>query len=208
MTRKIRSIGVLVAVPLVLLVATGSGAGAARTSPVLPGTVACRTWSGVIKFSPHLKTTGVSPTETFTITATLGTTASPCVTSLGMPQLGKIKGKLKFSSTGGANRCSTVFSGGALTPTPPSKFKLTWTSPPGSPTHWTQPGPFAVTGAVAMNTITVTGGAVAGSFSPFATPNATLAGPAPWGVAGVTAACGSTNGLASLPLGVGSSGSW
>ncbi len=207
MTRKVASIVVLVTVPLLLVTFTGSGAGAAQKAPVLPGSVACRTWSGIIKFAPHLKTAGVSPTEVFTITATLGTTASPCVTSFGNPQLGKIKGKLKFMSTGGANRCSTVFSGAATTPTPPSKFKLTWTTPAGTPTMWTQPGPFMVTGAVAMTSIAITGGAVSGSFSPYPTPNATLAGPAPWG-AGVAAACSSAAGLASLPLGVGSSGVW
>ena len=92
-------------------------------------------------------------------------------------------------------------------PDPPGKFKLTWTTPAGTPTMWTQPPPFLVTGAVAMTSITITGGAVAGSFSPYASPNATLAGPAPWG-AGVATACASAAGLASLPLGVGSVGVW
>ena len=118
MTRKVTSIIVVVTLPVLFLTLTGPGAGAAQEFARPPGHGGMPDMERHHQILPHLKTGGVSPTEVFTITATLGTTTSPCVTSFGNPQLGKIKGKLKFMSTGGANKCSTVFSGSAITPTP------------------------------------------------------------------------------------------
>jgi hypothetical protein len=202
------SLVVAVAIPTVLLVTVGVGV--AQAQPLLPGTVTCSgsSWSGIITFTPHLKTNGVSPHEVFTIKAVLGNTAAPCGTSFGGPELGQIKGKLKFMSTASNNRCGTVFSGHPLVPMG-GAFKLKWITPAGAPTLWTRPPSFSSTGAVNMTDIAIAGGAVSGSFTPYATPNATLTGPvASWGTAPVTAACNTPGGLASLPIGAGSTGTW
>jgi len=119
---------------------------------------------------------GTANTETFTVSATLGNTASHCVSTAGYVVLGKIAGKLAFSIPGSANNCATVFSGVALpAPAAASKFIMTWTSPAGyNPTTWTQPSAFKVTGAASLAGITIKHGAVAGSFTPLAHPKAKL----------------------------------
>ncbi len=200
--------------PSLLLVAAGSSVAQAARNPVLPGTVACSpvggVWTGTIRFVPPLINGGVANNEKMIIKAKLGNTTSPCVTTAGFVALGTIKGKLKFHIPGAANNCATIFSGLALpAPALASKFKIKWTTPAGStPTTWTQPGPFVVTGALALNNITITGGAVAGSFTPFALQSATLSD-ATWpGAAGAVATgCAAPGGLAALTLST-SSGTW
>ena len=77
----------------------------------------------------------------------------------------------------------------------------------GSSTIWKQLPLFSVVGG--YTGINVAGGLVVGSFSPYLTPTATLAGAVgPWGLAAITAACGTSAGLSVLPLGVGSTGTW
>ncbi len=85
---------------------------------------------------------------------------------------------------------------------PPSKIMLHWLAPAGTPTTWQPPGPFVVVGSAGMNNITINGGAVTGSFSPFVGPTATLSD-ANWpGVAGAVATgCASATGLRVLTLG-------
>lgn len=184
-------------------------AGAAITyPPVLPGVVTCNqtsgVWSGTITFSPPLFNAGAATAEKMIVKATLGNTASPCVTNAGTANLGSIKGTLIFTGSH-ANKCSKVFSGLSRVPTPTSKFKLKWTAPPGAPTPWTQPSSFSVVGAPGMTSLTVTGGMVTGSFAPYATPNAVLSD-SNWSTA-VPLGCSSTTGLASLTLGT-SAGTW
>ena len=211
LSRRLTSLVVVVVVPTLFLATVGVGA--AEALPLLPGTVTCSgsSWSETIKFTPPLKTNGLSPHEVFTIKAILGNTAAPCNTFFGNPELGQIKGKLKFMSTASNNRCGTVFSGHPLVPTG-GAFKLKWITPAGAPTLWTQappPSSFSTTGAANMTDIAIAGGSVSGSFTPYATPNATLTGPvASWGTAPVTAACNTAGGLASLPIGAGSTGTW
>jgi hypothetical protein len=204
MTRKVVYSLTALALPLLLVVTVGSGV--AQAMPVLPGHVMCGSgsWNGSIRFSPPLKAAGVSGTETFTIVAKLGNSANSCPTTTGVVETGLIKGKLKFTGNN-ANRCSTVFSGVARTPVPASKFALHWFSPPGAPTHWKQPLPFSVVGAVAMTNIAITGGTVTGSFAPFATPSATLSD-STWS-ASIPPSCASAAGLSSLSLGT-ASGAW
>lgn len=202
--------------PALMLVAVQSGAAQAVSNPTnLPGTVTCSpsggVWSGTVTFAPPLMTGGNANTETLVVTAILGNTASPCVTNTGIVVLGKIKGKLVFNIPGTANNCATVFSGVTL-PTPAAgNFKMTWTTPAGStPTKWAQPSgfPFKVKGAVGLNNISIKGGKVAGSFTPFAAPKAVLSD-ANWpGAAGaVSTGCASVGGLSSLTLST-SAGKW
>ena len=200
LSRRLTSLVVVVVVPTLFLATVGVGA--AEALPLLPGTVTCSgsSWSETIKFTPPLKTNGLSPHEVFTIKAILGNTAAPCNTFFGNPELGQIKGKLKFMSTASNNRCGTVFSGHPLVPTG-GAFKLKWPRDGQSPR--------STTGAANMTDIAIAGGSVSGSFTPYATPNATLTGPvASWGTAPVTAACNTAGGLASLPIGAGSTGTW
>jgi hypothetical protein len=165
-------------------------------------------WNGTISFTPPLFNGGGASTEVMIVKAALGNTASPCVGTTGIAALGSIAGKLTFSIAGSANNCATIFSGVAL-PAPVGKFKMTWTTPAGSnPTKWTQPSAFSVTGSAALSSITVKNGTVAGSFTPFANPKATLSD-ANWpGATGAVATgCASTGGLANLTLST-STGKW
>jgi hypothetical protein len=138
------------------------------------------------------------------VKATLGNSASPCVTTSGIAVSGTIKGKMTFTGAK-ANRCSKVFNGLSRVPTSAAKFKLMWTTPPGAPTVWKPPPAFSVVGAPGMTSLTVTGGTVTGSFSPYATPNAALSD-ANWPTA-VPTGCASTPGLSSLTLST-SAGAW
>jgi len=211
MVRKVLLIVAAVALPSLLLVTVGTNV--AQANPVFPGNVTCNAsggnWSGSISFSPPLKNGGTATTETFPVVAKLGTAANPCLTSTTNPGVvvGLIKGKLKFVTSGGANDCNAIFTGTALPAPvgPTSKFILKWLSPAGAPTHWKHPLPFVVTGALAKNNITISGGTVTGSFAPFATPNATLTDTG-W-TAAVTGGCASAGGLTSLSLGQ-SAGQW
>ncbi len=195
---------------VVVALAPAMEAGAAGTPflPVLPGVVTCNqslgVWSGTIRFSPPLFSNGTATTEKMIVKGTLGNSASPCVTTAGIAVTGSISGNMTFTGAK-ANRCSKVFNGLSRVPISTSKFKLTWTVPPGAPTVWKQPPAFSVVGAVAMTSLTITGGKVTGSFSPYATPNTTLSDSA-WAGA-VPLGCGSTAGLSSLTLGT-SSGTW
>ena len=206
MIRKTLLILAAAALPSLLLISVESGV--AQANPIFPGNVTCSlasggNWSGSITFTPPLKNGGTATTETFKVIAKLGSGTNPCVTSTTNPGhvVGLIKGKLKFTTSGGANDCNAIFSGSAL-PAPVgaiSKFNLRWLAPPGAPTHWVHPAPFVVTGALAKNNITVNGGTVAAvSFVPYPTPNATLSGTG-W-PATVAAGCASAGGLTSLPL--------
>jgi hypothetical protein len=178
----------------------------------LPGKVTCSpaggVWNGTITFTPPLMNGGTASTETFTVQAALGNSASPCITNAGFVALGSIVGKLTFSIPNSANNCATIFSGVTL-PAPAGKFKMTWTSPAGSnPTKWTQPSAFKVTGAANLSDIAVKRGAVAQSFAPLPNPKATLSD-ANWPGAGgaVATGCASLGGLASLTLST-STGTW
>jgi len=215
MARKTVLILASLVLPSLLLVTVGSGvANAARTNPVLPGSVTCNAangvWAGRIIFSPPLLNGGSANIEKIKVAARLGNTASPCLTGFGTPQIGRIVGKLLVNDPGTANNCATIFGGVPLPApmAPPSKFKLHWTTPAGSPTTWMPPGPFVVTGSAGLNDITINGAAVTGSFSPFVGPTATLSD-ANWPGAGgaVATGCASTGGLHVLTLGT-SSGSW
>jgi hypothetical protein len=195
------------ALALMLIPAAEAGA-AIKFPPVLTGTVTCNqslgVWSGSIRFTPPLFNGGSATTEKMTVNASLGNSASPCVTTSGIAVDGAIKGTLTFTGSG-ANKCSKVFNGLSRVPTSTSKFKLTWAVPPGAPTKWKQPPAFSVVGAPGMTSLTVTGGKVTGSFAPYATPNATLSDSG-WAGA-VPLGCGSTAGLGSLTLGT-SAGTW
>ncbi len=210
MNKLCRHVMVATAGVVVLALTPVVEAGAAPTPfpPVLPGMVTCNQslgqWSGAINFSPPLFSNGTATSETMTVKATLGNSASPCVTTAGIAVNGAIKGTMTFTGAK-ANRCSKVFNGLSRVPTSTSKFKLTWTTPPGAPTVWKQPPAFSVVGAVGMTSLTVTGGKVTGSFSPYATPNATLSD-ASWATA-VPTGCASTAGLSTLTLGT-SAGTW
>ncbi len=211
MARKAVRILASLALPSLLLVTVGSGvAQAARTYPVLPGQVTCNAangkWNGKVVFSPPLRNGGIANVEHIKIAAKLGSTVNPCQTGFGTPQTGAIVGKLIINNAGTANNCATIFSGAPLpAPVAPSKIKLHWIAPAGTPTTWQPPGPFVVVGAAAMNDITINGATVTGSFSPFALPTATLSD-AGW-PATVAAGCGSVAGLRLLTLGT-SSGTW
>ena len=213
MARKLLRILALTALTSVLLVAVEPGVAHANPAGVnLPGKVRCSAthgaWNGLISFTPPLMNGGTASTETMIVKAALGSTTNPCVTTTHLQVLGAIAGKLTFSIPGSANNCATIFSGIAL-PAPVGKFKMTWTSPVNSnPTKWTQASAFSVTGAAALTSITVKNGTVAGSFSPFATPKATLSD-ANWpGASGTVATgCASPGGLASRTLAT-STGPW
>jgi len=218
MSRKIFLILAATALPSLLLVTVGSGvAQAARMNPVVqPGSVTCaNNWTGVIKFTPPLRTAGTATHEVFTVKASLGNTGNPCATTAGTIQLGAIGGKLKFNvpAPGGANSCGIVFGGGARVPVPASKFKMTWTAP-AAPSVWKKLPLFSVVGTLgAPSTLAITGGKVVGSYAapspPLPPPSASLSGPAAsWSSAAITAACGTTAGLASLPLSAPSTGTW
>ncbi len=192
-----------------LFVAIESGPAGAVT---LPGTVKCSSaggvWNGTIRFTPPLFNGGSATVEKMVVSATLGSTASPCIPSVASvgPVIGAITGGLGFSMTG-ANNCATIFSGSALpAPVTGSKFKMTWTTPSGATaTTWKQPSNFSFVGAAAMSKITITNGTVAGSFAPFANPNAVLKDVG-WPTT-IASACASTSGLSSLTLGM-SKGKW
>ncbi len=187
---------------------------AASNPTNLPGKVTCSpaggVWSGAVTFAPPLMNGGTASTETLTVKATLGNTASSCVTTTGIVALGVISGSLTFSIPGSANNCATIFSGVMLpAPAAASKFKITWTTPAGyNPTNWKQPTAFKVTGAANSSGIAIKHGTVAGSFTPLAAPKATLSD-ATWPGAGgaVATGCASAGGLGSLTLGT-SSGKW
>jgi hypothetical protein len=195
-------------------VTAASSVAQAVSNPVnFPGTVTCSpsdgVWSGAITFSPPLMTGGTANTEIFTVKATLGNTASPCITTAGSVALGTIAGKLKFSIPGSANNCATIFSGVTLPGPTGGRFKITWTSPTGgNPTKWTNAPHFKVTGAASLADIVVKAGTVGGSFTPFGAPKATLSD-ATWPGAGgaVSTGCASSTGLGSLTLST-SSGKW
>jgi hypothetical protein len=215
MTRKVVHIlSASAMVSLFAMTVATTVAQAASNPTNLPGKVACSPsggqWSGAISFSPPLMNGGTSSTETVTVQAALGNTASPCVTTPGFPAIGTIVGKLKFNIAGNANNCATIFSGVALpAPTAGSHLKMTWTTPAGSnPTTWTQPSAFSVTGAATLASIAIKHGMVAGSFTPMGAPKATLSD-ANWpGASGaVSTGCSSTGGLSSLTLGT-STGKW
>jgi hypothetical protein len=214
MARKTVLILAATALASLFVVTAASSVAQAVSNPVnLPGVVTCSpsggVWSGAIAFSPPLMYGGTANTETFTVQATLGNTTSACVTTPGFPALGTIVGKLKFNIPGAANNCATIFSGVALPAPTGGKFKMTWTTPAGgNPTKWTKPPAFSVTGAATLADIVVKGGAVAGSFTPFGTPKASLSD-ANWpGASGaVSTGCSSSTGLGSLTLST-SSGKW
>lgn len=179
MNRLCRHVMVATVGVVVLALAPAIEAGAAPTpfAPVLTGVATCTPsqgpWSGSIRFNPPLFNNGTATTETMIVKATLGNSASPCVTTSGIAVAGAIKGTMTFNGAK-ANRCSKVFNGLSRVPLSTSKFKLTWTTPPGAPTIWKPPAAFSVVGAPGMTSLTVTGGAVTGSFAPYATPNATI----------------------------------
>jgi hypothetical protein len=215
MTRKALLILSAAALPSLLLLTVGTGvAQAARTNPVVePGSVTCtNNWTGVITFTPPLKTGGTALSEVFTVKAALGNTANPCITTTGIVELGTINGKLKFHvpAPGGANNCTTVFGGGSRVPVPASKLKLTWST--GAPSVWKKLPLFSVVGTLGTpSTLAISGGKVTGSFAspPPPPPTASLSGPASsWAGAAITAACGTSAGLASLPLSAPSTGTW
>jgi hypothetical protein len=194
---------------LVLTLVPVAEAGAVvKFQPVLPGVVNCNpsqgVWSGSITFTPPIINSGTATTEKMVVKATLGNSASPCVTTAGIAVAGAIKGTLTFTGAK-SNRCSKIFNGASHVPTATSKFKLTWITPPGAPTVWKQPSSFSVVGAPSMTSLNVTGGTVTGSFSPYATPNATLSDSS-WGTS-VPLGCASSSGISSLPLGT-SAGTW
>ncbi len=211
MARKTVLILAAAALPSLFVVSVASSVAQAASNPVnFPGTVSCNQssgiWSGAITFSPPLMNGGTASTEIFTVKAVLGNTGSPCVTTAGFVALGTIAGKLKLSIPGSANNCATIFSGVTLPAPTGGKFKMAWTSPAGgNPTKWTNAPPFSVTGAVTQADIVVKSGTVAGSFTPFANPKATLSD-ANWPGA-VAAGCASLGGLGSLTLST-SSGKW
>ncbi len=215
MARKTILILGATALSSLFMVAAESGVAHAVSNPTnLPGHVTCSpaggVWSGVITFAPPLMNAGTANTETFTVKATLGATGSSCVApSVTVPVLGTIAGKLKFSIPGSANNCATIFSGVTLPAPTGGKFKMTWTTPAGgNPTKWTNAPAFSVTGAATLADIVVKRGTVAGSFTPFGAPKATLSD-ANWpGASGaVSTGCTSSTGLGSLTLST-SSGKW
>ena len=155
---------------------------------------------------------GTSSTEIFTVQATLGNYGQFCVApSVTVPVLGTIVGKLKFSIPGNANNCATIFSGVTL-PAPAAALQVqddldhACGLQPDQLDE--QPTAFKVTGAANLSGIAIKRGTVAGSFTPFAAPKATLSD-ANWpGLAGAVATgCASATGLASLTLST-SSGKW
>lgn len=215
MVRKLIVIVSASALLSLLSVAAGTAVAQADSNPtVLHGKVTCTpsdgVWNGAVRFVPPLMNGGTANTEELVVQAALGNSASPCITTAGIVVLGTIAGTLTFNIPGTANNCATIFSGIALPgPTAASKFKMTWTTPAGStPTKWTQPSAFSVTGAANSSGIAIKHGMVTGSFAPLPGPKATLSD-ANWpGVAGAVATgCAATGGLASLTLST-STGKW
>jgi len=191
--------------------------GIASAIPIYHGTVTCDfangAWGGVVKFSPPLRNGGVSTHEVVTLKAgfagsSTGTTGG-CLTSMTPPPGnvvgGAIAGKMKFVGAG-SNNCSTLFPS-TLAPSI-AAFKIKWLVPHGAPTLWTSPTSVAFSTAA----ITISGGAVAGSFAPYATPTATLADPSWPGLAGAIATgCATSAGLSGLTItspSVNSTGTW
>lgn len=214
MTKRIALVMLASFLTSIFAVGTASGvADATSVANILPGTVTCSpsggVWNGVITFSPPLMSLGSANTETMTVKATLGSTTSPCIASTGIAVLGSIAGQMTFHIAGGANKCSTIFSGSPLIAPNPAKFKMTWTTPAGaSPTNWVKPPNFVVTGAASFASLVITKGKVNGSFAPFATPKATLSNSNWPGASGaVSTGCTASTGLSSLTLGT-SKGKW
>jgi hypothetical protein len=212
MGRRIGFTTAAVVLPVLLLLAFDSGV--AWAHPTFHGTVTCNAgsgvWNGSVTFSPPLMTGGTATHETITVTAKLGNTASPCLTSstppAGSKVLGLIQGAAKFTGAG-ANNCATVFSGSSNVPAA-AQFLIKWLTPHGAPTHWRQLPTFSFVGAASLASLTITGGKVTGSFAPYGNPIATLSGPTWPGASGlVSVGCTSTTGLSSLPL-TSSSGTW
>ncbi len=195
------------------LLGLASGRAGALIDPInIPGHVTCTpaagVWNGVVLFNPPLMNGGTASTETMTVKAALGNTASPCHANTGIVVLGAIAGKITFHIPGSANNCATIFSGSVL-PAPSGSFKMVWSTPAGAnPTKWTQPSAFKVTGAASLSYINLTHGTVTGSFSPLAVPKAQLSD-ANWpGASGaVSTGCAATGGLGSLTLST-SKGKW
>jgi hypothetical protein len=207
MTRKLLFVLATAALPSLLLFTVDSSvAQAARTNPrIHSGTITCDAtnggWIGTVKFLPPLSDSGTSNTEVLKIDATLGSAANPCVTSSAPSGVfGKIAGKLTLHQPA-ANNCATIFGGTPLTPVPTSDFKVVWHNPHGE-TPWTLPG-FSISGTQTSG-ITITGGRVSGSFTPYSSPTATIFD-TNWPTT-VPGAC--TTSLASLSIGATSSGSW
>ena len=192
------------------------GAGVAQALPVFPGNVTCDSsggvWQGAVVFSPPLSNAGTATHETIKLKAKLGSTTSECISTTTNPGLviGAIAGATKYTATN-ANRCSTLFSGTAISPTA-AKFKMKWVAPHGAPTKWKQPAPFSVTGALNQGSITFTGGTVTGSFTPVIGQTMTLSDTTwPTTTGPVATGCASTGGLHSLALGPStgtSTGTW
>jgi hypothetical protein len=187
------------------------GTAGAAVNPPYPGTVTCTpahgVWSGVMTFSPALMLGGTANVEKIVVKASLGNTASPCVTNTGVIALGSILGTITLSIAGHANDCATIFSGTAITPAV-AKFKMTWTSPAGAnPTLWTQAPSFKFKGAPSLAKINVTLGHVSGSFSP--SPGTASLSDTNWpGASGAVATgCTASSGLGSLTLST-SKGKW
>lgn len=200
----------LVLSPFLFLV---TASGVAQANP-FPGTVTCSpahgVWNGRVTFNPPLKFGGTANTETINVSATLGTALNPCLTTMVPPPRSMVRGKLAMhlidiSVPGAANDCATIFSGLALTPLSRHAAVIAhWTHPHGPKTKETR---MSVTGTAApvFTSITVSGGVLAGSFTPFATPSATLQD-ANWNAV-VPAGCASAGGLHSLTLST-STGTW
>jgi len=213
MARKVvLAVSAIALLSLVSVASLSGVAGAAINHPILPGTVTCNpsggVWNGRVTFNPPLMNGGSANKEKIVVKATLGNTASACVTTAGFVALGAIVGKIKIVDPGTANNCATIFSGVALPASQPaSQFEMTWSSPPGAPTHWTQPSAFTIIGSATSTNIAFTNGSLAGSFVP-ATPSATLSDSNWPGASGTVATgCASSTGLSSLTLST-SSGAW
>lgn len=124
--------------------------------------------------------------------------------------MGSIAGTLAFNIAGSANDCATIFSGRAFPAPTHGKITMNWSSPSGSnPTKWTQTPNFKVTGGSSMGYIDIEKAKVTGSFTPFASPWATLSGMSWGGSRGAaTIGCASSTGLYSLTLGTPPAGRW
>ena len=98
------------ALALMLIPAAEAGA-AIKFLPVLTGTVTCNqslgVWSGSIRFTPPLFNGGSATTEKMTVNASLGNSASPCVTTSGIAVDGAIKGTADIHRLG----CQQVLQG-------------------------------------------------------------------------------------------------
>ncbi len=183
-----------------MFVAVEAGTAGAVTHSVLTGIgelLAEWRLSGTIRFTPPLFNGGTATAEKMVVSATLGNSASPCITTGGIVVTGTITGNLGFSFAG-ANDCATIFSG-ASTACSVTGSKSGHNPDDAARQHsnqLTQPSNFTVKGALALNQIKVTTGTVSGSFSPFLTPKAVLSDVG-WPTT-ITAACASTSGLSHL----------